>query len=62
MDNIEYLEPPLIKEILSQQRLILEMQAELLKIMAQPLVVYTSKPQEPVPNIAPTTRGSIKSV
>lgn len=39
MAEIEYLIHPLIKEMLEQQRLILEMHKELLKEMAKPLFV-----------------------
>jgi len=38
--DIEYTIHPLVEEILKQQRLILEMQKELLKSLAQPLMVY----------------------
>jgi len=40
MADIEYFTPPLIEEILRQQRMILEMQKELLKALAQPSFVY----------------------
>lgn len=38
--EITFLEPPLVKEILAQQRLILEMQNELLKSLLHPPVIY----------------------
>lgn len=40
MAEIEYFIHPLIKEMLEQQRLILEMHKELLKEMAKPSFVY----------------------
>lgn len=43
MDNIEYFIHPLIKEMLEQQRMILEMHKELLKEIAKPLLVYHKK-------------------
>ena len=41
--EIEYFTPPLIKEILAQQRIILEMQKELFKILAYPPMIYKEK-------------------
>ncbi len=41
MADIEFFTPPLIKEILEQQRMILEMQKELLKALAHPPTFIT---------------------
>ena len=40
MKEIKYLETPLVREILEQQRMILEMQKALLKRLAHPPLVY----------------------
>ena len=42
-EQIEYLEPPLLMEMLAQQRLILEMHKELLEILSHPPIVYKSE-------------------
>ena len=41
--RIEYLEPPLIKEILEQQRMILEMQKHLVEVLMRPPLIYLKK-------------------
>lgn len=46
MAEIEYFTPPLIKEILEQQRMILKMQEELLKELAHPPMIYEEKKDE----------------
>ena len=44
--DIEYLIPPLIEEILAQQRMILEMQKFLIELLAKPLMVYKSDKED----------------
>ena len=46
MEDIEYFTPPLIKEILEQQRMILEMQKQLLETLSKPMLVYKSATKE----------------
>ena len=46
MAEIEYLMPPLIKEILEQQRIILEIHKQLVKQLIHPLLIYKGEIKE----------------
>ncbi|KKL24692.1 hypothetical protein LCGC14_2412790 [marine sediment metagenome] len=42
MNDIEYLEPPLVKELLEQQRMILEMHQRLIELLSKPMFICKS--------------------
>lgn len=43
MESIKYMKHPVIEEILAQQRIILEINKELMKLMLYPPIIYTEK-------------------